>query len=114
MRSLWRAGLAGLVMAVLWVTLALVDGVLHFAPLLVSAVVPLGSSLEKAPGRRLLVWATLLGAGLGLAATAVLAALGRLDEPALLPTGGALAEAIALSLAGAAIGLVVGLVRRRG
>jgi hypothetical protein len=43
----------------------------------------------------------------------LLALTGHLDGPSLLPAGGALAEAVAFSPAGAAIGLVLGLARRR-
>jgi len=111
----WQAGMYGLVLAAVWVLVAwLQDTTLHFAPLLVAAVVPLGMALAEKPppySRRLAGAAA--GASLALAATAVLALAGHLDGPSLLPAGGAVAEAVAFSLAGAAIGLVLGTARRR-
>ena len=115
MRHVWRAGLYGLTLAAVWVALGwLYDGILHFAPLLVAAVVPLGVALagEPPPFPRRLAGAA-AGAALALAATGALALGGRLAGPSLLPAGGAAAEAVAFSLAGAAIGLVLGLTRRR-
>lgn len=116
MRALRQAGLAGLVLAGVWVGLAFVqDGILHFAPLLVSAVVPLGRSLAALPaGRRALLGAGALGASLALAATAALALAGRLEGDSLFPAGGAATEGVAFSLAGAVVGSVLGMVRRRG
>jgi hypothetical protein len=115
MRSLWRASLYGVVLAVVWVVLAwLYDATFHFAPLLVAAVVPLGVALAGDPPpltRRL--GGAALGALIALGATTALALGGHLADPSLLPAGGALAEAIAFSLAGAAVGLVLGLTRRR-
>ena len=109
MRALWRAGLYGVALAWLY------DTTFHFAPLLVGAVVPLGVSLAGEPPsfpRRLTAAAA--GALLALAATAALALAGHLDGPSLLPAGGAAAEAVAFSPAGAVIGLVLGMARRRG
>jgi peptidoglycan/LPS O-acetylase OafA/YrhL len=115
-QPLWRAGLYGVVLAGVWVLLAwLNDTTLHFAPLLVAAFVPLGAALAGEPppfSRRLA--ATAVGAALALAATAVVALSGHLDGPSLLPAGGAVAEAVAFSLSGALIGLVLGTARRRG
>jgi hypothetical protein len=114
--SLWRAVVYGIALAAAWVVLAwLNDATLHFAPLLVGAVVPLGVPLTGDPpafSRRL------AGAGAGmvlaLAATTTLALTGHLNGPSLLPAGGAVAEAVAFSLSGAVIGLVLGMARRRG
>jgi hypothetical protein len=116
MQPLWQAGLYGVVLAAVWVLAAwLNDTTLHFAPLLVAALVPLGTALAGEPppfSRRLA--ATAVGAALALAATTTLALTGHLDGPSLLPTGGAVAEAVAFSLSGAVIGLVLGMARRRG
>lgn len=116
MQSLWRATLHGVALTAVWVVLAwLNDATFHFAPLLVGAVVPLGVALAGDPppfSRRLAGAAA--GALLALAATAALATTGHLDGPSLLPAGGAAAEAVAFSLAGAVIGLVLGMARRRG
>ncbi len=116
MQPLWRAGLYGAVLAAVWVAVAwLYDTTIHFAPLLVAAVVPLGASLvaEPPPFPRRLV-AAAIGAAAALAGTAALALGGHLDGPSLLSAGGALAESVAFSLAGAVIGLLLGTSRRRG
>jgi len=116
MQPLWRLGVYGVVLAAIWVAAAwLNETTLHFAPLLVAALVPLGVALAAEPPsfpRRLAGAA--VGAAVALAATAVLALSGHLDGPSLLPSGGAVAEAVAFSLAGAVIGLVLGMARRRG
>jgi len=115
MRHFRRAGFYGLALASVWVVLGWsYDTTFHFAPLLVAAVVPLGVALagEPPPFPRRLAGAA-AGAALALAATTALALGGRLDGPSLLPAGGAVAEAVAFSLAGAAVGLVLGLARRR-
>ena len=66
------------------------------------------------PSPRLRLVGAVAGALLALATTALLAATGHLDGPSLLPAGGALwPRRVAFSLAGALIGLVLGLARRR-
>lgn len=114
---LWlrRAVIYGMVLAAAWAVPAfLTDNVFHPAPLLVGAVVPLGVALApEPPGPRLRLAGAAFGGVLALAVTALLGATGHLDGPSLLPAGGALSEAVAFSLAGAAIGLVLGLARRR-
>ena len=115
MKPLWRAVLYGLALVAAWAVPAfLTDNVYHPAPLLVGAVVPLGVALAPVvPAPRLRLAGAAAGAILALAATALLAATGHLDGPSLLPAGGAVAEAVAFSLAGAAVGLALGLARRR-
>jgi len=116
MQPLWRAGLYGAALAAVWVTVAwFYDTTFHLAPLLVAAVVPLGASLAAEPPpfpRRLA--AAAIGAAVALAATAALALGGHLAGPSLLRAGGAPAESVAFSLAGAVIGLLLGASRRRG
>lgn len=116
MHPLWRAGLYGAALTAVWAVLAwLNDVTYHPAPLLVGAVVPLGVALATDPPRpSLRLAAAAVGALLALAATAALAASGRLEGSSLLPVGGAVAEAVAFSLAGAIVGLVLGMARRRG
>jgi hypothetical protein len=115
MQPLWRAVVYGLVLATAWVVPGFItDNVYHFAPLLVGAVIPLGVALApKPPAPRLRLAGAAAGAILALAATALLAATGHLEGRSLLPSGSAAAEAAAFSLAGAAVGLVLGLARRR-
>lgn len=115
MKPLWRAVLYGVALAAAWAVPAFITGnVYHPAPLLVGAVVPLGVALTPdPPSPRLRLVGAVAGALLALATTALLAATGHLEGPSLLPAGGALAEGVAFSLAGALIGLVLGLARRR-
>lgn len=116
MQRLGWAGLYGAVLAAVWVALAWwSDATLHFAPLLVGAVVPLGVALAgRPPSLSHLVIAAGAGVLLALAATLGLALTGHLAGPSLLPAGGAVAEAVVFSLGGGAIGLVLGMARRRG
>jgi len=106
--------LYGAALAAVWVALAWwSDAPLHFAPLLVGAVVPLGVALAGGPPSLLhLVIAAGTGTLLALAATLGLALSGHLAGTSLLPTGGAAAEAVVFSLAGGVIGLVLGVARR--
>jgi len=115
MQPLWRAVFFGMILAAAWAVPAfLTDNVYHPAPLLVGAVIPLGVALgPRVPAMPLRLAATAAGAILALATTALLGATGHLDGPSMLRTGSALAEAVAFSLAGAGIGLVLGLARRR-
>jgi len=116
MHPLWRAGRYGAALAAVWTVLAwLNDATYHPAPLLVGAVVPLGVALAADPPRSSLRLAgAAVGALLAVAATAALAVSGHLKGSSLLPTGGAVAEAVAFSLAGAVVGLVLGMARRGG
>lgn len=116
MRRLWWACSYGAALAAVWVLLAWWnDSTLHFAPLLVGAVVPLGVALAGPPPplSRLLA-ASAAGTALALAATLGLGSTGHLTGQSLLPAGGAVAEAVIFSVAGALIGLVLGLARRTG
>jgi hypothetical protein len=116
MQRLGWACLYGAVLAAVWVLLAWWnDATLHFAPLLVSAVVPLGVALAgKPPSFSGLAAAAGAGTMLALATTLGLALTGHLAGSSLLPAGGAAAEAVAFSLAGGVLGLVLGRARRSG
>jgi hypothetical protein len=113
MLPFWRAVAYGVVLAVVWVLLAWFhDAAYHLAPLLVAAVVPLGVAVAARPPRPAIRLAAAgAGAFLALAATLILALAGRLHGGSLLPTGGVAAEAVAFSLAGALIGLVLAMAR---
>ena len=115
MQPLWRAVFFGMILAAAWAVPAfLTDNVYHPAPLLVGAVIPLGVALgPRMPAMPLRLAATGAGAILALATTGLLGATGHLEGPSLLRTGSALGEAVFFSLAGAGIGLVLGLARRR-
>ena len=113
--TLRRAALYGIGLTALWMVLAWLNRgtVYHLAPLLVAAVVPVGLVLSETPGTRsTALGATGLGTGLALAATLVLAVAGRLEGGSLLPSGGAVTEAVVLSLAGGVVGLALGWRRR--
>jgi hypothetical protein len=115
MKPLWRAVIYGIILAATWAMPAFLTGnVYHAGPLLVGAVVPLGVALapqSPTSGQRLV--GAIAGAVLALATTALLAATRHLEGASLLPAGGAVSEAVAFSLAGAAAGLMLGLARRR-
>ena len=111
-----RPALYGLGLTALWLVLAWInkDTVYHIAPLLVSAVVPLGLSLSGRAEAVTAVIAAAVGATLALGATVLLWILDRLDGPSLLPSGNAITEAMVLSVAGALIGYVLAAVGRKG
>jgi len=115
MQPLWRSASFGVILAAAWAVPSFITGnVYHFAPLLVGAVVPLGVAIgPRLPATALRLASAAAGAILALATTGLLAVTGHLDGPSILPTGSALTEAVTFSLAGAAIGLVLGLARRR-
>lgn len=116
MQRFWWACLYGAMLAAVWVALAWWNGAtLHFSPVLVSAVVPLGVALaDAAPPVPRLAAAAGAGTVLALAATLGLALTGNLSGASLLPAGGAAAESVTFSVAGGVIGFVLGLARRTG
>ena len=93
--------------ALLWAVLAAVrpGTTFHLAPLLVAGLVPLVYRVQGGASR--ITAGRLAGVGVALAAvvSVLLGAAGFLDGPSLLPFGGAFVE----SLAGAAVGGLVGL-----
>ena len=104
-----RATLYGLGLALLWLVLAFLrpSVTFHIAPLLVAASVPwmLVSEHGSAATTARRLTAVAIGALIGLIATGLLAAAGRLSGSSLLPEGGAAVE----SLVGIGIGVVIGL-----
>jgi hypothetical protein len=115
MQPLWRPLVYGVVLAAVWTGLAWAyRATFHLAPLLVGAIVPIGVALAPSvPAMPLRLAGAVAGATVALAATLALALGGRLQGSSLLPSGGAAAEAVAFSLAGAAMGLALGMARRR-
>lgn len=105
-----RTALVTMALAVLWIVLAFSrdDVTYHLAPLIVAAVPPAGLGMESKGTLRSLVIGGMGGAALALAVTFLLAALGRLTGPSLLPFGAAAAESVIFSFAGAIVGLLVG------
>jgi len=106
-----RTLLVAVALAVLWAILAISrDGVTyHLAPLLVAGVPAAGLGIERKSPVRLLAYGAVVGAALALAVTFLLAAIGKLEGPSLLPFGGAAAEAVIFSGVGAAAGLAIGM-----
>jgi len=107
-----RAVAWGGAFALLWVVLAFARPTLtfHLAPFLVTAAPPVLLALDDGAHatRTQIGAATAIGAGLALLVTVVLAAAGRLDGAGFGPFPSALTEAIALTGAGALVGLAVG------
>jgi hypothetical protein len=106
-----RAAFMTLGLAVLWVVVALLrTGVtFHLAPLLVAAAFPVGMSYDadepiSAGG---LAVASLAGLAAALVTTLILAALGEMTGPSLLPFGGAATEAVVFAAVGAIGGFVI-------
>jgi len=81
----------------------------HLAPVLIAGIAPLSLTFDRehAVDRRSILLAGVLGLGISLLTTALLAGLGWLAGPSLLPTGGAAAEAVVFSIFGALIGTAV-------
>jgi len=107
------ANLSGL-LAGIWVVLAWLnpDVTYHLGPILVAASFPIGHRLRA--GARLLPFqgfATFVGAGLNVGvATGILAWADKLRGPSLLPSGGAVIEAVVFgAVAGIAAAVVVAL-----
>jgi hypothetical protein len=113
--QLLRSALYGLGLAAVWVVLAwLNEGtVYNAAPLLVSAVVPIGLALSGRPTLGAAAVAAVVGAAMALSGTALLVLLHRLEGPSLLPSGNATTEAAIFSVAGAGIGYVLASFRRK-
>ena len=91
-------------LALIWVIAANVrpSTTFHLGPLLVAGTLPVVLGSDKAPLHfRRLVGGAAGGAGLALLITLVLTIADRLQGPSLLPTGGAVAEAVVFSFAGA-------------
>jgi hypothetical protein len=104
------ANLSGL-LAGLWVLLAWLnpDLTYHLAPILVAGAFPIGHRLRVAePLNPVQAFATFVGAGLNVGAAAgILAWADRLRGPSLLPTGGAVFEAIIFGAAAALIASII-------
>lgn len=103
-------------LAVIWLSAATIrpETTYHLAPLLVAGAVPLLSMPgASAPASRAVAAAALGGAGLALGSTGVLAGLGNLEGPSLLPFGGAAAESILFSLVGSIAGFGGAVMRLR-
>lgn len=95
---------------VIWIVLASISPsrTLHLAPVILGAWPLFGSIIENPSlpmGHR--IARALIGVGLGLATTALLALTGGLKGPSLLPAGGAAGEAYLFALLGGVLALAI-------
>lgn len=106
-----RSGLlAGGLLAAVWTIAALAQptSTYHLAPILIAGAVPVLGRRTGAPMSRL-VLAAAAGGMIAASGTVLLAGFDLLQGPTLLPYGGALAEALTFTAAGAVGGLLLGL-----
>ena len=96
-------------LVVLWAVLAAIrpGTTFHLAPLLVAGAVPWVHRLQDRPSRPITFRPAMIGLGLAGGASVVLALVGLLDGPSLLPFGGALEESLAAATIGGLAGLAV-------
>ena len=115
MKTIIRPSLYGLGLTILWVGLASANPTItyHLAPVLVTIVVPVGSALNRRLKPATAVVATTVGLALAYAATAGLGVTEHLTGPSLLPSGGAVVEAVVFGAVGAAGGFVFAIWPRR-
>ncbi len=103
MQTIIRPSLYGLGLTVLWVVLASINSATtyHLAPLLVAVAVPAGSALTGPMSLQTAGTAATIGIALTYGATLILGTTDHLTGPSLLPTGGAVLEAIVFGAVGA-------------
>ena len=85
----------------------------HLAPFLVAVVIPIGVASTETITTRTAVTAPSIGAVVALGAVVVLGSTEHLAGPSLLPTGGAVLEAIVFGSIGAIGGLAFAIWRHR-
>jgi hypothetical protein len=107
MQTIIPPSLYGLGLALLWGVLAFNNPTItyHLAPLLVAVVIPIGSSLTETIPTRTALMATSIGLALTLGAVIVLGLTEHLAGPSLLPSGGAVVEAVVFGGIGGVGGL---------
>ena len=101
-----RSGMSmATLLALVWAVAAAIrpTATFHLAPILIAGIGPVVLRRAELPSR---VSAALAGAVLAVLTALVLAALGFLDGPTLLPYGGALAEAMTFVVIGAIGGVI--------
>lgn len=115
MQTIIRPSLYGLGLTILWVGLASANPTItyHLAPVLVAVAVPVGSALNGRLEPLTAVAATAIGLALTYGATAGLGVTDHLTGPSLLPSGGAVVEAIVFGAVGAVGGFVFAIWPRR-
>ncbi len=100
--------------ATLWAVLAWLNPTTtyHLAPLIVP-LVPAGVHLSEGVSRNRAVRLSVLAGGISFAVIAVLSTTSRLTGPSLLPTGGAVLEAIAFTVIATLAGVILGSLPKR-
>ena len=103
--SLFVTGLAALWTVVAW---GRPGTTFHLAPLFVAGLLPYAyvTVAKRRASARLVVFMAVAATAIALITTATLATAGKLEGPSLLPTGGAVLEAVVFSLAGGGFGLL--------
>ena len=100
----------------MWVVVALVRSgtTFHLAPILVAAALPVAVAYDTRDqtSTQDLVLATVVGLAIALVATLILTLADEMTGPSLLPSGGAITEAVVFSLVGALGGFVIAMLRR--
>ncbi len=110
-----RAVSISLGLAVLWVVVAFLRSgtTFHLAPILVAAALPVAVAYDTRghTSTQQLVLATVGGLAIALVATLILTLADEMTGPSLLPSGGAITEAVVFSLVGAFGGFVIATLR---
>ena len=103
-------------LAVLWVVVAFLRSgtTVPLAPILVAAVLPVAVAYDSRgqTSTQQLILATVGGLAIALVATLILTLADEISGPSLLPSGGAVTEAVVFSLVGALGGFVIATLRR--
>lgn len=115
MQTIIRPSLYGLGLTVLWIGLASANPKItyHLAPVLVAIAVPVGSTLNGRLKPPTAVAASAIGLVLTYGTAVGLGATNHLAGPSLLPSGGAVVEAIVFGAVGAVGGFVFAIWPRR-
>ena len=114
--QLRRAASISLGLAVLWIVVALLRSgtTFHLAPILVAGALPVVVAFDAQDqiSAQHLVLPTVIGLVGALVTTLILTVADEMSGPSLLPSGGAVTEAVVFSVAGALGGFLTGTLRR--
>jgi len=115
MQTIIQPSLYGLGLTLLWGVLAINNPTItyHLAPLLVAVAIPVGAALTEAITIRTALAAASIGVTLALGAAVALGITDHLAGPSLLPSGGAVLEAVVFGGVGGFGGLAFAIWRRR-
>lgn len=111
-----RAVSIALGLALLWLAVAFLRSgtTFHLAPILVAAALPVAVAYDARDQTSMqdLVVASVVGLAIAFVATLILTLADEMTGPSLLPSGGAVTEAVVFSLTGAIGGFVIATLRR--